>query len=46
MGAVLVWRVIEILKLFQDYSSIGIDFLIDKFNVTSRTSQRDIRFLA
>lgn len=45
MGAVLVWRVIEILKLFQDYSSIGIDFLIDKFNVTSRTLQRDIVFI-
>ncbi|WP_308149609.1 HTH domain-containing protein [Spiroplasma sp. AdecLV25b] len=45
MGAVLVWRVIEILKFFQDSSSISIDFLTDKFNVTSRTLQRDIVFI-
>ncbi|WP_342276514.1 HTH domain-containing protein [Spiroplasma endosymbiont of Nebria brevicollis] len=40
-----MWRVIEILKFFQDSSAVSINFLTDKFNVTSRTLQRDIVFI-
>lgn len=45
MGGIIVWRVIEILKFFQDSSSVSIDFLTDKFKVTPRTLQRDIGFI-
>lgn len=40
-----MWRIIEILKYFQYSSSVNILFLMDKFNITSRTLQRNIAFI-
>lgn len=45
MGAVLMWRIIEILKYFQYCCSVNIPFLMEKFNVTFRTLQRNIAFI-
>lgn len=44
-GAVLMWRIIEILKYFQYSCSVNIAFLMEKFNVIFRTLQRNITFI-
>ncbi|WP_339047770.1 hypothetical protein [Spiroplasma endosymbiont of Colias croceus] len=40
-----MWRIIEILKYFQYSCSVNIAFLMEKFNVTFRTLQRNITFI-
>lgn len=40
-----MWRIIEILKYFQYSCSVNIPFLMDKFNITFRTLQRNIAFI-
>ncbi len=40
-----MWRIIEILKYFQYSCSVNIPFLMQKFNVTFRTLQRNVAFI-
>lgn len=40
-----MWRIIEILKYFQYSCSVNIPFLMEKFNVTFRTLQRNVAFI-